>query len=515
MMKVNHKTKKITAAISAALATSILATTVFAAAPGSLPTLDTDKKGSITVHKYQTDDENYVGSKGTGLASDIDKIDTTKVSPLANVTFTLFQICGTDSIGTSAPTYSSELLEQNTSTNKWSYDRIEETKSIITDSDGIAAFTDLELGRYLVVETKAPSSVVTKSEPFFVDVPMTDRTTNNSWLYDINVFPKNVVNYESPKVPDKSITAIGNKHDTAMVGDTLKWIISSEIPSTINDYNKYVISDKIDSKLNYIDDSLKVTYGKDYETATDVDDNFYIVEEPTSNKDLSISFKEDYLSNIKRTYEKYNFYVTYSTKIMEASFDEDGNVQGITNGVTLNYNYINKPSVDTGKVTMQDEDKPEVHSGGLKFTKTDAKGNSLSGAEFKIASSKEDALNGNFLKDLNGTDIVAISNASTGYVEFTGLKYGSTGNKLTEGSTTYWVVETKAPQGYQLLTEPKSFEVNYNSFSTTYALSAKLVNNPGLDLPLTGATSAAIISLAGLALVAFAGIMLLKKPKKN
>lgn len=63
MMKVNHKTKKITAAISAALATSILATTAFAAAPDSLPVFDTDTNGSITVHKYQTDDENYVGSK--------------------------------------------------------------------------------------------------------------------------------------------------------------------------------------------------------------------------------------------------------------------------------------------------------------------------------------------------------------------------------------------------------------------------------------------------------------------
>lgn len=518
MMKVNHKTKKITAAISAALATSILATTAFAAAPDSLPVFDTDTKGSITVHKYQTDDENYVGSKGTGLASDIDKIDTTKVSPLANVTFTLFQIGGTDSIGTSAPTYSSELLEQNTSTNKWSYDNIEETKSVITDSEGLAAFTDLNLGRYLVVETKAPNSVVTKSEPFFVDVPMTDTTNNNSWLYDIHAFPKNVVKYDTPDI-DKAITDIGNKHETASKGDTLSWIISSATPTTLNDYNKYIISDTLDDKLSFVANSVKITWGTDYNTATEVGADNYNLTVPTSSKggSISVSFKADYLSSLTESTDTttYSFFVTYATQVIEAAFDTEGNAASITNGATIEYDYINKPKEDTGKKIINNDDKPEVHSGGLRFTKTNANGEALAGAEFKIATSKDNALNGIFIKDENGNDIVSTSKEKTGYVEFTGLKYGSTGNKLTEGSTTYWVVETKAPQGYQLLTEPKSFEVNYNSFSTTYALSAKLVNNPGLDLPLTGATSAAIISLAGLALVAFAGIMLLKKPKKN
>lgn len=517
-MEVKNKTKKITAAISAVVATSILATTAFATAPGSLPVFDTDTKGSITVHKYQTDDENYVGSKGTGLASDIDKIDTTKVSPLANVTFTLFQIGGTESIGTSAPTYNSDLLEQNTSTNKWLYDNIEETKSVITDPEGLAAFTDLNLGRYLVVETKAPSSVVTKSEPFFVDVPMTDATNNNSWLYDIHAFPKNVVKYDTPDI-DKAITEIDNKHETASAGETLSWIISSATPTTLNDYNKYILSDTLDDKLAFVADSVVVTWGTAYDTATEVNASNYTLTAPTTTKggSLSVAFKADYLKNLTESTDTttYYFFVTYNTKVMEAAFDTDGNAEGITNGVTIDYDYTNKPAEDTGKKTMDDDDKPEVHSGGLRFTKTNENGEALAGAEFKIATSKENALNGIFIKDESGNDIVSTSKETTGYVEFTGLKYGSTGDKVTEGSTTYWVVEIKAPQGYQLLTEPKSFEVNYNSFSTTHALSAKLVNNSNLDLPLTGSTSAVIISLAGIALIAFAGIMLLKKPKKN
>lgn len=191
------------------------------------------------------------------------------------------------------------MLEQNTSTNKWSYDRIEETKSIITDSDGIAAFTDLELGRYLVVETKAPSSVVTKSEPFFVDVPMTDTTNNNSWLYDIHAFPKNVVKYDTPDI-DKSITEIGNKHETASKGDNLNWIISSATPTTLNDYNKYIISDTLDDKLSFVANSVKITWGTDYNTATEVNADNYTLTVPTSSKggSISVSFKADYLSSL-------------------------------------------------------------------------------------------------------------------------------------------------------------------------------------------------------------------------
>lgn len=512
-------TKKImTTALSAVLTASMLSTVAFATAPGSLPTLDTDTRGSITVHKYQTEDENYQGERGTGLASDVDKIDTTKASPLANVTFTLFQIGDTDSIGTSAPSYDSSLLLQNTNTSKWSYNSIEETKSVMTDSDGLAEFADLNLGRYLVVETNAPSSVTQKSEPFFVDVPMTDTTNNNSWLYDIHAFPKNVVRYDTPDI-DKAVTELGNKHETASKGDTLSWIISSATPTTLNDYNKYILSDTLDDKLAFVADSVVVTWGTAYDTATEVSADNYTLTVPTTEKggSLSVAFKADYLKNLTESTDttSYYFFVTYNTKVIEAAFDADGNAEGITNGATIDYDYTNKPAEDTGKKTIDDDDKPEVHSGGLRFTKTNENGEALAGAEFKIATSKENALNGIFIQDENGNDIISISKESTGYVEFTGLKYGTTGNNVTEGSTTYWVVEIKAPQGYQLLTEPKSFEVNYNSFSATHALSAKLVNNSNLDLPLTGSTSAVIISLVGAAFVAFAGIMLLKKSKKN
>lgn len=181
---------------------------------------------------------------------------------------------------------------------------------------------------------------------------MTDTTNNNSWLYDIHAFPKNVVKYDTPDI-DKAITDIGNKHETASKGDTLSWIISSATPTTLNDYNKYILSDTLDDKLSFVANSVKITWGADYDTATEVNASNYTLTVPTSSKggSISVSFKADYLSSLTESTETttYYFFVTYKTKVIEAAFDTDGNAESITNGVNIEYDYTNKPNEDTGK----------------------------------------------------------------------------------------------------------------------------------------------------------------------
>ena len=64
----------------------------------------------------------------------------------------------------------------------------------ITSEDGIAQFTDLELGKYLVVETNAPKNVTTVVEDFIIELPRTSEI-GNGWDYDITIYPKNVSIY--------------------------------------------------------------------------------------------------------------------------------------------------------------------------------------------------------------------------------------------------------------------------------------------------------------------------------
>ncbi len=509
----NSVFRKVTVIMSAMLAIGIASTTAFAALPDSLPNLDESTKGSLTVHKYQTD-KDYAGTESTGTKADADNINPDKASPLANIDFTIFKIGDSSMIGTEAQDYDESQLSYSETDSKWYYGNDEEVVTITTDENGLAVFEDLDLGRYLIVETYAPQSVIERTAPFFVDVPMTDVTTYTSWIYDIDVYPKNVTKYDTPNTPTTSITKIGNKHETASVGDTLTWIIESGTPTTLNDYSLYVVSDTLDDNLSYVADSLVVTWGESYDTAEVVSASDYDLT-VVNGGEIKVSFTEDYLAGKTPSTDEvtYCFYVTYNTTLLSASFDENGLAKEIADNAAVTYSYINQPAEDTGVKTSTEN--AEVHSGGLKFTKTDEAGNALAGAEFKIATSLENAKNGVFVKNFDGTDMTATSQNGTGYVEFTGLKYGTTGNAVTEGTTTYYVVETKAPTGYQLLTEPKAFEISYDSYSTNYASSARLVNNQGTNLPLTGSQSALIYIFGGAALVSLACVLLVKPKSKK
>lgn len=59
----------------------------------------------------------------------------------------------------------------------------------VTGIDGVAQFTDLELGRYYAKVTEVPTGTAQQPESFLVDIPMTNLRGDN-WEYDIVVQPK-------------------------------------------------------------------------------------------------------------------------------------------------------------------------------------------------------------------------------------------------------------------------------------------------------------------------------------
>ena len=61
----------------------------------------------------------------------------------------------------------------------------------LTDSTGKTSASNLEVGLYLVVETKVPENVTYTVDPFLVSLPTTDRKTLDHWFYDVTVYPKN------------------------------------------------------------------------------------------------------------------------------------------------------------------------------------------------------------------------------------------------------------------------------------------------------------------------------------
>lgn len=216
-----------TAALSAVLALSLCAMPAMAedgstTAAGTLSktatAIDWTKKGSLTIHKYETD------TAPTGVHDNGES--TTSGTPLNGVTFTLYKVQGDtwlksyyQGTGTSpAMPQVSDYVDSN-GTPKTGV-TLPTGIPVTTAGDGTAVASGLELGLYLVVETDKPDAVKQAAEPFLVSIPMTS-VDKTSWLYDVTVNPKNVTKYGAATL--KKVGYTGSAPDsTAMSGYTFK-----------------------------------------------------------------------------------------------------------------------------------------------------------------------------------------------------------------------------------------------------------------------------------------------------
>lgn len=174
--------------LSAAMVMSTMAVTAFAAGPD---TIDTSRKGSLTIHKYT--EGRVAGSIGTGTTADAEKLPE-GAEPLAGAGFTIYKVADVDDLTQYYSTNPTDLpnvsdyVENGAIRSQYESGKI--GNEVITKSDGIAKFEDLALGFYVVVETTTPDLVTDPMDPFIVSVPMTT-VDGDSWLYDVHVYPKN------------------------------------------------------------------------------------------------------------------------------------------------------------------------------------------------------------------------------------------------------------------------------------------------------------------------------------
>ena len=144
----------------------------------------------------------------------------------------------------------------------------------LTDAYGKTKAENLNLGLYLVVETKVPEMVVSTTDPFLVSVPMTSVAGTNAndggtrWIYDITLYPKNLTG-----IPSLEKTLRENKNDTgkhqgsassitdgyahtgtASAGDTIDYQIISTLPSITSEstyLSCYTFVDTLSKGLTY------------------------------------------------------------------------------------------------------------------------------------------------------------------------------------------------------------------------------------------------------------------------
>ena len=235
------KIHRVFAMLMAAIMALSLVTTAFAAEP----TIDTSKKASLSIYKYDItkasengvwDAESYVS---TGLHDDavIDKLSKYAIQgveftylKVADVTMNNEVVDGQRHVGvlygfdgsersnavlsaiglTNADAHKTEgginyftsdmlnnklsaALTANATTVKNSLETAVKNGGVAmpeTDATGHTSASNMEQGLYLVVETRVPENVTSTCNPFFVSLPMTT-IDGAAWNYDVTVYPKN------------------------------------------------------------------------------------------------------------------------------------------------------------------------------------------------------------------------------------------------------------------------------------------------------------------------------------
>lgn len=190
----------------------------------NLPTIDTNQKGTLTINKYEGTDENTSNDKPlAGVEFTIWKVADIKqdTSSSSNVGFKFVPVSTLTSLTeddfksdkTKADEYTSDIYSKVLKKLNASKEVENGTlakgikKSTVIDKTGKASakFTDLDLGLYLVQETKAPSQIVNKTANFLVSVPMTNEN-GTAWNYDVVAEPKNAAVYAGINLIKKGTT---------------------------------------------------------------------------------------------------------------------------------------------------------------------------------------------------------------------------------------------------------------------------------------------------------------------
>ena len=326
-----------------------------------------------------------------------------------------------------------------------------------TAADGSAVFSGLELGWYLVRESATPTGYL-PTAPFLIAVPSTLKGgESDSWVYDVEAKPK------APSIPmDKTITNAAGAYentkkgnadaDTAAEGDVVEYSVTSVIPAYSDLYFAsdktpvFRITDLLSDGLT-IDPSSVHVYVKDGDSDRELKAGSQIrveaeaVDSPTV-PDLTVTFLRDCL--MAESNKGKQLKLVYSAVVnKKAVMGTAGN----PNKAALFYD--NSPYC-TEPEKLEDETK--VYCFGIRIDKYDSDDSwkkALPGAVFALY--KEPSAGAPVSEVLAGEG-KSLTADSSGQLVFSRLDAG-----------TYYLKETKAPEGYSLLTNPVKVEILPNA----------------------------------------------------
>jgi LPXTG-motif cell wall-anchored protein len=515
-----------------------LAPSAYAAPSPSL--IDTQQDVSLAIHKHL----GPAGAAGDGT------VQSPSGAALQGVDFDVYSVDGVD-LKTNAGWATATALQGRSLTpaevaagsftvGATTY-TIAPVTTVTTDGTGTAVF-DIVVGAtsgtlYVVVENLGTSGTITDLStstvvdpatltplpPFMVTLPMTN-PAEDGWLYDVNVYPKNVADTITKEVTDQGSVAGGTPPSLRNISYTLTSSIPDAIPA--GELGTYVVNDNLPANVSLTGVTVELgattlTEGTDYIVYTGADGDAMTVWDgsPVAGHTVSIVFTQtgrdllqadpslDVVTTLGATVDSQTTtgVVTNSAQLIPSSSWWSNN-QGAstydpnnptTTGTTVPTTPVGVPS-----------DPVESRYGDLEITKADAEtpATLLNGAEFAVYSAGTDGDCDPEDVDTTATVLATTTGTVGGLVTISGLQasdyYDGQAQTAIRG---YCIVETQAPDGYNLLAQPIYREIlSADGLGSATPQAVTIENqktNLGNSLPLTGGAGAAAISVGGLVLV--------------
>ena len=342
-------------------------------------------------------------------------------------------------------------------------------------------FTDLELGYYLVGSSLGALCHLTTTDP------------------NGEVNEKNTIIPELKKeVFEDSTQSYGEEND-AQIGDVVTF--KTTITTGAGFYG-YVLHDQMSEGLTY-NNIVSVTVikpGKTAETIT-AGENTYTVTTGENNDTFTITFNDEYIKGLPN---KTTIVVEYTATVNENAVIYEDTAEGNTNKTYLDYK-----NETTETKTPEDTTITYVYS--FELVKTDSTGTKLEGAEFYL-----------YKNDKTTQIPVVLVETKEGVNYYRVAVAGEQGTAIQAGKVVirglddeiYYLEETKAPEGYNPLTEMVKVDVNgvVNTNTDTYEMtSVTVVNYTGAELPETGGIGTFLFVTIGSLMVLAFGVLLVTK----
>lgn len=382
-----------------------------------------------------------------------------------------------------------------------------------TDKATEKTFSNLPQGIYYIRATEYPADV-TKVENSILALPY---YTSKGWVYSYDTIElaKKVV--ETPPSTRKEITN-STKDNVNYTDVSFNDKIDFRLYNTVTGSKQiklttYTVYDEMSKGLSLDSKSFSVYLAdKNMNKIADIQKGDYTLNitkaKAGEQTDFNVALSKDYLAK-NDFYENNVAYliVDYSANLNKyAIIGKEGNPN---TDAKLEYGNRSKTAFVKGNTVY-------VYTYVIGVTKYDEKGNKLANAEFALYKTKENAT-------AQANEIAVGTSDSDGKVVFIANK---SNNEIRLQSGKYYVVETKAPEGYNLY--GKVIEINVDATYNDTLVNGTYVNqcpdngiatvdvtDSKVTLPQTGG-HVIYFTFAGIALIALGGISLtLLKKKRN